>query len=207
MLPGPTASDRRIRIVLADSSAVFLQIVHLYLDSFVELHVVGVAQSGPEALGRILQLDPHLALLELQMPGIDGLTVIRHARAQAPQVRIVVLTIHDTTHLRAMCLKAGAHGFLSKHALHAELPRLLRTLFPDSPLATVPDPCTLAGTRPSPHPIASPTAQTSDDPPASRPAPVPPPTPCKTTTVLFRSRSAASAWLEDTTCHSDPELP
>ncbi|MBI1297593.1 response regulator [bacterium] len=116
------------RILIADDHAILRSGLRLLIDAQPNLQVIGEAGDGDEALALARELRPDLLLLDLSMPGGDGLGAIPKLRAEVPQVRILVLTMHDdATHLR-QALDAGASGYVLKNAVDQELLMAIRAV-------------------------------------------------------------------------------
>jgi DNA-binding NarL/FixJ family response regulator len=86
-----------------------------------QIHVIGEAGNGTDALRLIATLQPAVVLLDLSMPGIHGTEVIRQTSISHPAVRCLVLTVHMSEPIVRAALHAGAAGYLLKEASHAEL--------------------------------------------------------------------------------------
>ncbi len=95
------------------------------------LTVVGSATNGHEALAVARWLQPDLALLDLEMPVMDGIEATSHLVRECPATRVVIVTIHDTPELRKLCHDRGACAFIAKDALKDELPAVVLGLFGD----------------------------------------------------------------------------
>jgi DNA-binding NarL/FixJ family response regulator len=83
-----------------------------------DYEVVGEAGDGHEAIQRVEKLKPHLVLMDLSMPRMNGMDAIREIRKRVPETKIVVLTIHKTEEYILATLKAGANGYVLKDATH-----------------------------------------------------------------------------------------
>lgn len=119
------------RILLVDNSPVFLRAIELILTPHAEVQLIGFANSGREALDRVGELQPDLVLLDLVMPAMDGLEVMRRLAGQPRRPRIIITTAHDDEEYRRAALRSGADGFLCKSELKDELLSLIRSLLPD----------------------------------------------------------------------------
>ena len=115
-----------IRIVLADDHALVREATAELLDRSDGLHVVGQAADGAEALRLVGALRPDVLLLDLAMPGLDGLEVARRARDLSPATRIVALTAHEEQPYVLAMLEAGASGYLSKASRGQEVVQAVR---------------------------------------------------------------------------------
>ena len=84
---------------------------------------------GKEALRLLDALQPALLLLDLELPEVDGLTVLRQVKARPRPPRVVVVTMHDQEEFRAAAIDAGADGFVAKGSFTTALVPLIRCLF------------------------------------------------------------------------------
>jgi len=96
------------------------------LDAQPDLEVVGEAANGQEAVEKAIQLLPDLVLMDLTLPKVSGLEATKEIKRQAPQVRILILTIHDNEEYFFPVLSAGASGYVLKEAEPAELLTAIR---------------------------------------------------------------------------------
>ena len=103
-----------IRIVLADDETLIRDAVAQLLDLEDDLDVVAVAGSGTEAIAVVRHLRPDVAVLDLQMPGADGIEVAEAVRAEVPDCGIVIVTGHGRPGHLKKALGAGVRGFLPK---------------------------------------------------------------------------------------------
>ncbi len=123
-----------VRIVLADDQEMIRSGLRLILESEADLAVVGEASTGAEALEVVRRTRPDLLLLDVQMPGMDGLEVTRRLfdgrgpAATTPPPRVVILTTFDLDEYVFEALRAGASSFLLKNAPADELIRAVRTV-------------------------------------------------------------------------------
>lgn len=78
--------------------------------------VVGIARNGEEAVQKTQQLLPHLVLMDIQMPGLDGVASTRQIRQLVPNTQVIILTMHDNARLLRDALEAGAAGYVLKDA-------------------------------------------------------------------------------------------
>jgi DNA-binding NarL/FixJ family response regulator len=100
--------------LLVDDSASFLQSAMRFLATDERVDVVGLASSGSQALDRVAELNPQLVLMDLAMPGINGLEATRRLKAQPNPPWVVILTLHDTQEYRMAAAEAQADAFLTK---------------------------------------------------------------------------------------------
>lgn len=120
--------EDKIRIVVADDHPLIRRGVRAVLSMTDEVHVIGEAEDGRQAVDLYRALLPDLILLDLQMPILDGIAAIEQIRREFPEAKILVLTTYsgDAQALRA--LRAGALGYILKSNLHNELIEAIRTV-------------------------------------------------------------------------------
>jgi two-component system, NarL family, response regulator YdfI len=103
-----------IRILITDDHLIVREGLRLILETADGLEVVGEAADGAECLRLLPDLAPDVVLMDLQMPGMDGITAIGHLRREHPDIAIVILTTFNEDELMLRGLKAGARGYLLK---------------------------------------------------------------------------------------------
>lgn len=103
-----------IRILVADDHLLIRQGLRLILETEIDLELVGEASDGHEALSLCKKLKPNVVLMDLRMPGMDGLTAIEKLRAEQPGIAVVILTTFNEDALMFRGLQAGARGYLLK---------------------------------------------------------------------------------------------
>jgi DNA-binding NarL/FixJ family response regulator len=117
-----------ITVLLVDDNPTFLRIVERFLQSHEGLCVVGTACNSQGALAQARALSPQVILLDLAMPGTNGLETVPQLRRALPDTRIIILTLLDVQGYRSAALSAGADGFVSKSALNLDLVPTIRQL-------------------------------------------------------------------------------
>jgi DNA-binding NarL/FixJ family response regulator len=117
-----------IRVLVVDDHPVVRHGLVSILRWEQDIELVGEAADGLEALRLILEQRPDVVLLDLRLPGLPGVDVMRRVRAQLPGVRFLVLTTYDTDKYIGPALTAGAQGYLLKDATPDELARAVRAL-------------------------------------------------------------------------------
>ena len=118
----------RIRILIADDSVPFRQGLTNLLQSIEDMQVVGEAASGDEVIRLVEKLQPDVILIDLQMPGINGIEATRQILHSSPHVRVLVLTMFEDDDSVFAALRAGALGYLLKGALKSEIVRAIRNV-------------------------------------------------------------------------------
>jgi DNA-binding NarL/FixJ family response regulator len=107
-------AGRPIRVLVADDHAIVRQGLARLLDSLDGLEVVGEASDGAEAVEKVLNLDPDVIVLDIVMPGVDGIEAARRIRREHPRTEIVILTAHRSETYQRQAFEAGARGYLLK---------------------------------------------------------------------------------------------
>jgi DNA-binding NarL/FixJ family response regulator len=109
------------RIVIAEDHTILREGLRMLLTSNPSLEVAGEAQDGLEAKRCAESLKPHLILMDLSMPRMNGMDAIKEIKRLSPATKILVLTVHRTEEYILAALKAGADGYVLKDATHSEL--------------------------------------------------------------------------------------
>ena len=112
---------KAIRVLVADDHTLIRAGIGALLSKLERVELVGEAVDGPHALKLIQELAPDVVLLDLQMPGLNGFEVLQQTAARFPEVKIVVMSVHDTYDYAARAVGLGAAGFLPKSAASDEL--------------------------------------------------------------------------------------
>lgn len=116
----------QIRYIIADDHTVFRQGLRLVLSDDPVLVLQSEAANGNELLERLRFEQPDVILLDLKMPGMDGIEATKIIRDKYPQVKILILTMHDDEQLILHMLEAGANGYLVKNSDADEIKLALR---------------------------------------------------------------------------------
>jgi DNA-binding NarL/FixJ family response regulator len=117
-----------IRVVIADDQALVRGGFRSILDGQEDVEVVGEAADGAEAIDAVARLHPDVVLMDIRMPGLDGLEATRRIVADGAAARILVLTTFDVDDYVYEAMKAGASGFLLKTAPPRQLSEAVRTV-------------------------------------------------------------------------------
>jgi len=110
-----------IRILIADDHLIIRQGLRLILETENDFELVGEACDGAEALNLCRELNPHVVLMDLRMPNMDGLTAIEKLHKEQPDIAVVILTTFNEDELMLRGLQAGACGYLLKDTDRARL--------------------------------------------------------------------------------------
>ncbi|HEV3479692.1 MAG TPA: response regulator transcription factor [Gaiellaceae bacterium] len=119
---------RRLRVLVADDHRLILEAIRLVLDEAEDIEVVGEATNGSQVLPLIGQTTPDLVLLDISMPGMDGLTCLDRIQKQHPGTSVVILSSHDDPETIASALARGAKSFIGKMVDPRDLPSALRLI-------------------------------------------------------------------------------
>lgn len=114
-------TEPKIRVLVVDDHPVLRDGVAAILENQANMTMVGEARNGSEAIDRFRELRPDVTLMDLQMPGMNGVDAITAIRSEHPNARIIVLTTYAGDVQAVRALKAGAVGYLLKSSLRTEL--------------------------------------------------------------------------------------
>ena len=112
-------------VLIVDDHQSFRRAVRLVLE-YEGYEVVGEAADGEEALRVAGETSPNVVLLDVNMPGMDGIAALPHLRREAPDARILMLTAADEPDTQQRAEEAGAHGFMRKPNDVLDLPGMIR---------------------------------------------------------------------------------
>jgi two-component system nitrate/nitrite response regulator NarL len=120
--------NNTIRVVLADDHVFVRDGIKSLLENEANITVVGEATDGLEALTAIDQLQPDLLILDIRMPNLTGIEVVEQLRSKNNQVKIVMLSMHESEEYVLKSIKAGADGYLLKGSSKEEFLKALHTV-------------------------------------------------------------------------------
>jgi two-component system nitrate/nitrite response regulator NarL len=120
---------RPIRVLLADDHALVLQALRYALEPEADIEIVAEAKSGSEVLPRVGETEPDVILLDIRMPGLDGLQLLDRLGKQYPDTKVVILSGTDEAELAEEALRRGARAFLGKGIDPSEVAPVLRQVF------------------------------------------------------------------------------
>jgi DNA-binding NarL/FixJ family response regulator len=121
-------SERKIRLLIADDHPAFRRGLRAMLESADEFEVIGEAIDGDEAVAQSLELEPDVVLMDLRMPGLNGIEATRKILAARPSVGVVVLTMFEDDDSVFAAMRAGARGYLLKGSEQEEVLRAIRAI-------------------------------------------------------------------------------
>ena len=117
---------RHLKILIADDHQLMIHAIRLVLEDSEDIEIVGEADSGSKVLPLVGQTSPDLVLLDIRMPGMDGLTVLERLRERYPKVRVAVLSAVDDPSVIQAAFNRGASAFIVKHIDPRDLPAAIR---------------------------------------------------------------------------------
>jgi DNA-binding NarL/FixJ family response regulator len=117
-----------IRVLVADDHQLFRAGLRAILDGTTEIEVVGEARDGREALALMAETRPQVLLLDISMPGMNGLEVAARAAEQYPEVKVIILSMHATEQYVGQALRAGAAGYLLKDSAPTDLETAIKAV-------------------------------------------------------------------------------
>ena len=116
------------RILIVDDHTLFRAGIRALLEQDPDIEVVGEANNGRDAIRAVGQLTPHLVLMDLSMPVMNGMEAMTEIRLRYPNVRLLVMTLHKAEDYIHASLKAGADGYILKDATQEELRVAIRSV-------------------------------------------------------------------------------
>jgi DNA-binding NarL/FixJ family response regulator len=117
-----------VRVLIADDQALVRGGFRMILEAKDDMDVVGEAGDGAEAVALVEELQPDVVLMDVRMPGVDGIEATRRIAASGSSARIVILTTYDVDEYVFAALRAGASGFLLKDVRPPELTEAIRVV-------------------------------------------------------------------------------
>ena len=110
-----------IRILLVDDQNLVQQGIKSLLEQDPEFKVIGTVKDGRSAVRQVNDLHPDLVLLDIEMPGMDGITATKYITRLSPQVKVVILSSHEDKKYLTHALMAGAKAYILKSSLMTDL--------------------------------------------------------------------------------------
>lgn len=126
------------RLLLADDHEIVRKNLREIIEFKTDCVIVGEAMDGLEAVRLAKEFVPDIALVDISMPGLDGLDAARQIRKESPHTKILILTMHDAAPLIAKIQQSGVHGYLLKSEAPKGLPLAIDSLLRDQPFFSVP---------------------------------------------------------------------
>jgi DNA-binding NarL/FixJ family response regulator len=117
---------RRLKVLIADDHRLMLHAIRVSLESHDDIEIVAEADSGTKVIPLVGQTNPDLVLLDVRMPGIDGLRVLERLRERYPEVRVAMLSALDDPSVMQAAFNRGASAFIVKHIDPRDLAAAIR---------------------------------------------------------------------------------
>ena len=124
------------RTLIVDDNASFRRRVKDVLASEPTLEVVGEAAGGEEAILRARDLKPELVLMDVRMPGMNGLQATRRLKDEMPELKVIILTVFEIREYREAAMASGASGYVIKKSLIEDLVPTIRGALAQAPTAS-----------------------------------------------------------------------
>lgn len=119
----------KIRVLLAEDHTIVRKGLRSLLDAEPDTEVVGEAEDGRKAIQLVEKLCPDVVLMDISMPGLNGLEATRQITKRFPEVKVLILTVHSDEEYIRQVLSAGASGYLVKQAAPSELASAIRAAY------------------------------------------------------------------------------
>src|SRR5438270_2174230 len=110
-----------IHILLADDHTILRAGLKMMLNAQPDMEVIGEAQDGRQAISEGIRLQPDIILMDITMPDMNGIEATRQVKKMLPEVKVLVLTMHENDEYVFQALRAGASGYMLKEAADTEL--------------------------------------------------------------------------------------
>lgn len=117
-----------VRVLIADDHPVFRFGIHALLEATHDMTVVGEATSGDEVIALAEELHPDIILMDVRMPGVNGIDATRRILHTRSQVRVLVVTMFEDDSAVFAAMRAGARGYILKEATNEEIVQAIRTV-------------------------------------------------------------------------------
>jgi len=118
----------KIRVIIADDHVLFREGTRNLIEQEQDIEVIGEASDGEEAVELITKLQPHVALMDITMPKVNGIEATRQIKAHHPATAVLILTAYDNDQYIIALLEAGAAGYLLKNVSGKELVNAIRAV-------------------------------------------------------------------------------
>ena len=119
---------KKIKVAIADDHALFVKGMASIIEDFEGIELVIEAKDGIDLLDKLRKRRPHVILMDLKMPRMNGIKATRHVVTQYPRIKIIVLTMYDEEKFVKKMLEIGAHGYMVKNTEPEEVERGIRTV-------------------------------------------------------------------------------
>jgi DNA-binding NarL/FixJ family response regulator len=118
----------KIKVIIADDHALFREGTHSLIGHEKDMEVIGEASDGEEAIKLVTELHPHVVLMDIAMPRVNGIEATRRIKADFPSTAVLILTAYDNDQYIVALLEAGAAGYLLKNVSGSDLVNAIRAV-------------------------------------------------------------------------------
>src|SRR4051794_25404817 len=125
---GPVVMSRPVRVVVADDHPLIRHGLGAVLAGMADMELVGSAGTGQDAIDVVRAKQPDVVVMDVDMPGLDGIAATRILRREAPATRVLIFSLHREAELVAAAVRAGTHGYVLKGDDSDALVRALRSV-------------------------------------------------------------------------------
>ena len=119
----------KIKVLLAEDHTIVRKGLRALLDRDIGIKIVGEAEDGREAVRKVEKLQPDVVVMDIAMPGLNGLEATRQIKKRFPGIKIIILTVHSNEEYVLQTLRAGASGYLVKKAAPADLIEAIHSVY------------------------------------------------------------------------------
>ncbi len=119
----------KIKVLIVDDHAIMRDGIRALLSIHNDIEAIGEASEGREAIEKVRELVPDVVIMDIAMPGMDGMEATRRIVKEKPKVKVLVLTQHDNKEYVLSAIKSGATGYVPKRALGSELISAIRAVY------------------------------------------------------------------------------
>lgn len=118
----------KITVLVVDDHTIMREGIRSLLSAYDDIEIIGEATDGKAAIEKATELVPDVVLMDIAMPGMDGLEATRNIRAQVPETKVIMLTQYDDKEYTQLSHQIGAAGYVPKRALAKELVSVIRAV-------------------------------------------------------------------------------
>jgi two-component system, NarL family, response regulator LiaR len=118
----------KIKVIIADDHALFREGTHSLIGHEKDMEVIGEASDGEEAIKLVTELHPHVVLMDIAMPKVNGIEATKRIKADFPSTAVLILTAYDNDQYIVALLEAGAAGYLLKNVSGSDLVNAIRAV-------------------------------------------------------------------------------
>jgi DNA-binding NarL/FixJ family response regulator len=120
--------QERIKLFIADDHQIFIDGIKALLQNADNIEIIGEATNGKQVMEKLEELDPHIILMDIGMPELNGIETAKMVSAKYPAIKIIALTMYEDNNRVVKMLKAGAKGYVLKNTTRQELLQAIQTV-------------------------------------------------------------------------------